>query len=80
MKQTISIAEAYERQKQLDLFISLAPVEPVDRIVKLVDAGSASIYRVFYRNASLSTNKQGWDEIFAKSPSLLEKIWKRIVS
>lgn len=80
MKRTIPIAEAYERQKQLHLFISLAPVEPVDRIIKLVDAGSASIYRVFYRNAALSTNKQGWDEIFAKSPSLIEKIWRKIKS
>lgn len=80
MTQTISIAEAFEQQNKLYLFLSLAPVEPVDKIVKLVDAGNASIYRVFYRNEGMSTNKQGWDEIFAKSPGLFEKIWRKITS
>jgi len=78
MKMTMCIAEAFTKQSQLKLFLSLNPVESIDKIIKLVDAGSASVYRVYYRNASLSTAKQGWDEIFAQTPGWFEKLRRKL--
>ena len=78
MKMTICIADAFTKQSQLKLFLSLNPVESIVKIIKLVDAGSASVYRVYYRNASLSTSKQGWDEIFAQTPGWFEKLWRKL--